>query len=124
VSEQAPLRHDRTAPGCDCGGVGICPACLREDLRIAQWDANAARVDCDERVAVATMDLRRERNQWKANHDAQVAKKRALQGKFERLRAAAKLVLEADMLGVRDIDALNALEAAAGFRQQGDERDA
>jgi hypothetical protein len=39
-----------------------------------------------------------------------------------RLRAAAKRVLEADMRGVRDLDALNALEDAAGFSQQGQDR--
>jgi hypothetical protein len=39
-----------------------------------------------------------------------------------RLRAAAKRVLEADMRGVRDLDALNALEDAAGFSQQGQRR--
>lgn len=38
------------------------------------------------------------------------------------LRAAAKRVLEADMRGVRDLDALNALEDAAGFSQQGQRR--
>lgn len=36
----------------------------------------------------------------------------------DQLRAAAKRVLEADMCGVRDLDALNALEDAAGFSQQ------
>jgi hypothetical protein len=40
----------------------------------------------------------------------------------EQLRKAAKRVLEADMLGVRDLDALNALEDAAGFSQQGQRR--
>lgn len=43
-----------------------------------------------------------------------------LEAANKRLRDAAKRVLEADMLGVRDVDALNALEDAAGFRQQGD----
>jgi hypothetical protein len=41
---------------------------------------------------------------------------------IEALRAAAKRVLEADMRGVRDLDALNALEDAAGFSQQGQRR--
>src|SRR4051794_37327511 len=40
----------------------------------------------------------------------------------EALRAAAKRVLEADMRGERDLDALNALEDAAGFTQQGQRR--
>lgn len=35
-----------------------------------------------------------------------------------RLKKAAKRVLEADMAGRRDIDALNELEDAAGFHQQ------
>lgn len=39
--------------------------------------------------------------------------------RIERLRAAAKRVLEADMRGARDLDALNELEDAAGFSQQG-----
>jgi hypothetical protein len=43
----------------------------------------------------------------------------AAEARVEALKAAAKLVLEADMRGVRDIDALNQLEGAAGFSQQG-----
>lgn len=40
--------------------------------------------------------------------------------RFERLREAARVVLSRDMAGVRDIDALNELEdAAGGFFDQG-----
>lgn len=48
-----------------------------------------------------------------------VRRAEAAEAKVEVLKAAAKLVLEADMRGVRDLEALNALEDAAGFAQQG-----
>lgn len=62
--------------------------------------------------------LRREsktRNIW-AVRESQA--RQDAEDKVHRLCVAAKRVLEADMRGVRDVDALNELEDAAGFTSQ------
>lgn len=55
------MSPDKTEPVFDHPCIGIreaCLTCLREDLRIAQWDANTARAEADARVAAALMDFR------------------------------------------------------------------